>query len=140
MMGARHIFIDRHNSRRAIASLKEASESLTRNPRSIILFPEGTRSPDGDIHQFKRGGLSLALSVGMHVVPVAQCGTRDVLEKKSLWLKKGEVEMRLGRPIDPDPWRGKSKKEFADYVRTEVVSLKNGWLADNASQSGTATA
>lgn len=55
MMGARHIFIDRHNSRRAIASLKEASESLTRNPRSIILFPEGTRSPDGDIHQFKRG-------------------------------------------------------------------------------------
>ncbi|MAG21036.1 MAG: lysophospholipid acyltransferase family protein [Candidatus Marinimicrobia bacterium] len=140
MMGARHIFVDRHDSNRAVVSLKEASNSLARNPRSIILFPEGTRSPDGEIHQFKKGGLGLALDLGMAVVPVAQCGTRDVLAKKSLWLKEGEVEMRLGRPIDPSLWQGKSKKEFADHVRTEVVSLKNGWLADNAPQSGTATA
>jgi len=140
MIGARHIFIDRHDSARASASLKDALKSLAGNPRSVILFPEGTRSPDGEIHQFKKGGLGLALSLDMPVVPVAQCGTRDVLEKQSLRLKKGDVEMRLGRPIDPNLWQGKSKEEFADHVRAEVISLKREWLAEKVLQPEAAKA
>ncbi len=82
----------------------------------------------------------MALSLDMPVVPVAQCGTRDVLEKQSLRLKKGDVEMRLGRPIDPNLWQGKSKEEFADHVRAEVISLKREWLAEKVLQPEAAKA
>ena len=86
MVAARHIIIDRTNRTKAKKSLEKAKASLNFNPRSVIIFPEGTRSEDGEIHQFKKGGLAIAIDLGMDVVPLAVCGTRDVLEKRSLAL------------------------------------------------------
>lgn len=77
------IFVDRSRHEKAMASLDAAAESLKNNPRSILLFPEGTRSTDGQIKTFKKGGLMLGAKAGLRVVPMACCGTgRYVKEKK----------------------------------------------------------
>jgi len=132
MARAKHIFVDRKNSRRAVESLVRAHESLQKHPRSILIFPEGTRSPDGKIHQFKKGGLGLAIDLGMPIVPAAICGTAEVLVKRSLRIEKGSVELRLGEPIDTNSWSGKQKVELAEYVREQVIKMKESWETDKS--------
>ena len=56
-------------------------DTLIKNPRSILLFPEGTRTPDGQLGLFKRGGLMLSIDTGLPIVPVAYVGTFETLKK-----------------------------------------------------------
>ena len=127
MIVGRHIFIDRYNKKKAVLSLKEAKMSLSSNPRSLIIFPEGTRSKDGKIHQFKKGGLSIALDIGMDLVPLAVCGTAAVVAKKSFALNKGEIELHIGKPIICSHWKGRPTIELADHLRNEVKAMKKNW-------------
>ena len=92
-----------------------------------MIFPEGTRSRDGEIHQFKKGGLAIALEIGMDVVPLAVCGTGAIVEKKSFRLNRGQVEMKVGEPIRSADWEGSSKSDFSDHVRRQVVIMKSSW-------------
>jgi 1-acyl-sn-glycerol-3-phosphate acyltransferase len=133
MIMARHIFIDRQNHKKAMESLAKAKRSLQRNPRSLLLFPEGTRSVDGQVHQFKKGGLGLALDLGLPVVPMAVCGTAKVAGKGSWRLTPAPVELRVGLPIETKPLQGLDKKEFAERVRQEVIRLKNAWQKERTS-------
>ena len=135
MVAARHIIIDRTNRTKARKSLEKAKASLDFNPRSVIIFPEGTRSEDGEIHQFKKGGLAIAIDLGMDVVPLAVCGTRDVLEKRSLALRSGEVELRVGDPIPVVQWKKRPKGEFAETVRECVVAMKRDWASERVTPS-----
>ena len=127
MIVARHVFIDRFNKKRAVESLEKVKSSLLKNPRSLMIFPEGTRSKDGQVHQFKKGGLAIALEIGMDVVPLAVCGTGAIVAKKSFRLNRGEVELKVGEPIRPAEWEGSSKNEFANHVRRQVVMMKSSW-------------
>ena len=130
MIRAKHIFIDRSNSREAKKSLMKAIGSLQKHPRSILIFPEGTRSTDGEIHKFKKGGLGLAIDIGMPVVPVASCGTADVLSKRSMRFRKCDVELRLGEPVETVSWSSKDKGELAKYIQEQVVQLRESWLEE----------
>lgn len=127
MIAARHVFIDRFNRKRAVESLQKVKLSLLNNPRSLMIFPEGTRSKDGQVHQFKKGGLAIALEIGMDVVPLAVCGTGAIVAKRSFRLNRGEVKLKVGEPIRPAEWEGRSKNEFADHVRRQVVMMKSSW-------------
>ena len=130
MIRARHIFVDRRNHRSALKSLEKGAASLRKHPRSVLIFPEGTRSTDGQVHRFKRGGVGVALDLGIPVVPTAICGTGDILARRSLKIKRAEIELRLGAPIDTREWSEKSKGEFTDYLREKVVSLKESGTSD----------
>ncbi|MEE9166762.1 MAG: lysophospholipid acyltransferase family protein [Candidatus Neomarinimicrobiota bacterium] len=130
MTRARHVFVDRKNHRRAVESLAQAVESLKEYPRSVIVFPEGTRSTDGEIHRFKKGGLGLAVDLGIPVVPMAVCGTRDILSPHSPRLRPGTIELRIGSPIETSDWAESTKSKFAEYVREQVASLKATWLSE----------
>ncbi len=124
MQVAKHIFIDRHNHTKAIESMKKAVESLKRNPRSILLFPEGTRSKDGKIHAFKKGGLLLAIETQFPVVPMALCGTGDVAIKGAWKLKSKPIELRIGKPIDTIGMTYSERDLLTAKVYQEVVRLK----------------
>jgi len=128
MSSGQHIFIDRFNTVEAIKSLEEAKESIHKNPRSLIIFPEGTRSKDGKIKQFKKGGLSIAYDLEMDVVPVAVCGTRKVLKRGSFLIKPYPVELRVGKPIKIKNWVKKNKSEFANYIQEQVTHIKSEWM------------
>ena len=132
MIMARHIFIDRQNHKKAMESLAKARCSLKRNPRSLLLFPEGTRSVDGQVHQFKKGGLGLALDLGLPVVPMAVCGTARVAGKGSWRLTPAPVELRIGVPIETDGLKDMNKKDFAEQVRQAVIQLKTVWQKEQS--------
>ena len=89
METAGHIFVDRKRSENAIASLEMSKESLIKNPRSILLFPEGTRTMDGELGFFKRGGLMLSIDTGIPIVPIGLVGTFEML-KKGTWSFKNQ--------------------------------------------------
>ena len=127
MQAARHIFIDRNNHAKALESLKKAALSLEKNPRSILLFPEGTRSTDGKIHKFKKGGLLLAIETQLPIVPMALCGTSDVAIKGARKLKSASVELRIGKPIETKGMNFGDRDSLTDEVFKEVVRLKSEW-------------
>lgn len=136
MARAKHIFIDRQNYRSAIKSLRKAAESLQKYPRSVLVFPEGERSNDGKIHSFRRGGVNLAFEVGMPVVPMAVCGTGNILGPKSLKLKKGKIELRIGAPIETGFFADMGRSELADYLRNRVMVLRNSWVSEHGQSAG----
>lgn len=132
MLMAGHIFVDRKNHQRALAALEKTRKSLVRNPRSILIYPEGTRSLDGEIHQFKKGGIVLALSLGMPIVPMAMCGTGEVIRKDSWKIHPCLVELRLGEPIETAGLNYEDREELTRRVRTSVLDLKAEWRAEQA--------
>ena len=128
MKSGQHIFIDRFNKIEALKSLKLAKNSIIKNPRSIIIFPEGTRSFDGKIKQFKKGGLSIAFDLEMDVVPIAVCGTRNVLKRGSIFIKSCPIQLRIGKPVNINQWKNKKKIDFANYIQKKVLEMKKEWI------------
>jgi 1-acyl-sn-glycerol-3-phosphate acyltransferase len=125
MQAAKHIFVDRKNHSRALESLDKAVISINNNPRSILLFPEGTRSKDGKVHQFKKGGLLLGIKSQLPIVPMALCGTGSVALKGEWKLKSSKIELRIGKPIETKGMEYKDRNELTNLVYTEVLRLKN---------------
>ena len=111
-----HVFVDRRNHEKAMSSLKKAKESLTRRPRSILLFPEGSRTDDGQLKQFKSGGLSIAIEASIPVVPVAIYGTFESLNKSSWYFKNQKLVIKLGKPIYTKEYTNHDRKIFANLV------------------------
>ncbi|MBC8216684.1 MAG: 1-acyl-sn-glycerol-3-phosphate acyltransferase [Candidatus Marinimicrobia bacterium] len=129
MIGAHTIFIDRGNREKAVSSLKKAVDSLRKNPRSIMLYPEGTRSLDGKVHQFKKGGIVLAIETGMPIVPVALCGTSEVVTKGSWKVTPRNIEMRIGTPIETSSLTYEDRNWLAEKLREDVIQMKSEWMS-----------
>ena len=123
MSTAGHIFVDRKKSESALRVLDRAKASLINKPRSILLFPEGTRTTDGSLRPFKRGGLLLSIDTKLPIVPTAFVGTYDMLRKGSWSMKGHSIELRLGHPIDPNEYSYDRRRELAEYVRARVKEL-----------------
>ena len=123
MRTAGHIFIDRKKSESAIRILEKTKKSLLDNPRSILLFPEGTRTQDGSIGPFKKGGLLLSLDTKMPIIPIAFIGSFEMFGKGSWSMKGRSVELRVGTPIEPSNYSYETRKELAEHVREKVSDL-----------------
>ena len=130
MIAGRHFFVDRSNHKKSMESLAKAKYSMEKNPRSIIIYPEGTRSFDGSILPFKKGGLIMAMNMGITVVPVAMCGTREAM-KKGFKLSKYPLELRIGEPIETSKIKYEQRNEFVDEVRNSIIKLKSEWYIKN---------
>ena len=116
-----HIFIDRQDRNRAVESLETARSRLEEENPTIIMFPEGTRSPTGTLQPFKKGAFVLAIQTGVDVVPAAIFGSRDVMKKGSLLIHPGTVRVCFGEPI------GVEGLEFED--RNELTARAHGAVA-----------
>jgi 1-acyl-sn-glycerol-3-phosphate acyltransferase len=108
-----HISINRGSTEEAVGSLRRAAAEV-RPGVSYFLFPEGTRTRDGSLQPFKKGGFRVALQTGLPVVPVTILGTRQLLPRDSLLFRPGPVEMHLDRPI---PTAGLTDSDLPDLMR-----------------------
>jgi long-chain acyl-CoA synthetase len=116
--------------RAQLESLDDALAELGAG-KSVLMFPEGTRSPDGTVHEFKSGAGYLALRSGCDVLPILIRGTHKVLGKGSLLPHYHEVEVRIGSVISAAKLRSVSEnaegmgayRKLADYMRTAVVGM-----------------
>jgi len=94
-----HIIIDRSDHAQAVASLRAAPGQMLEGV-SVMIFPEGTRSSAGQaMLPLKKGGFMLALETGFPIVPVAVCGSVDVLPRGSWRIAAGDIEVVVGPPI-----------------------------------------
>lgn len=101
MAAAGYISIDRKGKKKAMESVERAVAKI-RDGASVLVFPEGTRSPDGEIHPFKRGGFTLAVKAGVPIIPISIRGSRNVLPRSSLRLRPGRIEIIVGKRVRTD--------------------------------------
>ena len=125
MQMAGHVFVDRSKHEKAMLSIKNIKNSLLKRPRSILLFPEGFRTKDGQVNQFKSGGLSLGIEAKLPIAPVAIIGTFDSLKKGSKLFINNLLIIKVGNPIDTRGYIEKDRKILANIVCDRVKELKN---------------
>lgn len=113
---AGYIPIDRSGGKAAISSLQEAAK-IVKKGIPIVIFPEGTRSPDGRLMPFKMGGILIAIKAGCPIVPVAIKGSHKVLPKGSIRIRPGRIRMTIGLPVQTVGPEGPVPK---DIVKKEV--------------------
>jgi 1-acyl-sn-glycerol-3-phosphate acyltransferase len=118
---AGHIIVDRANTRLAIASLDKAARKI-RSGTSIIVFPEGTRSPDRRIRPFKKGPFALAIKAGAAICPVTIEGSGKLMPKRSWRIYPGEIRVKIGAPIDAAQYREEDRDNLMRAVRDVVIA------------------
>jgi len=116
-----HIFIDRTDHESAIKSLSIAKEKIV-NGTSVIFFPEGTRSTDGKIKDFKKGAFRMALDLGLPILPVTIIGTKDILPNKTIDLFPGKVMMRIHESIPVNDYSHETIDELMKKARKTMVT------------------
>src|ERR1041385_5866711 len=95
---AGHLPVDRSNARNSLKSMSAGAHIITRRRVSVLLFPEGGRSPRG-LREFKEGAAYIAIKAGVPVVPIALVGIRALLPMGSVHIRGGKVVLRIGHPI-----------------------------------------
>jgi 1-acyl-sn-glycerol-3-phosphate acyltransferase len=122
MRAAEIIELDRQNRRRAILAMAEA-KAMVRSGLSIWIAPEGTRSRNGELGEFKRGGFHLAMTTGARILPVTVNGTRHVLPAGSYCLTRGlKVRVSLGEPVNPADYGKQRLDELVSAVRERIAA------------------
>jgi 1-acyl-sn-glycerol-3-phosphate acyltransferase len=114
--------VDRQDRSRARDTFAVAIERIEAG-NSILLFPEETRSADGALLPFQRGGFLLAMRSGLPIVPVGISGTRQVQPKGNWAIRPGRVRVRYGRPIATADLELRRKRELVTQVRDAVAEL-----------------
>jgi 1-acyl-sn-glycerol-3-phosphate acyltransferase len=97
---ARFIPVNRRERDSALKSLEKAIEALQAG-QSFLIYPEGTRSPDGRLQVFKKGAAVMAIKAKVPIVPIACSGAHRVMAKRSLVIRPGEILVEFLEPIDP---------------------------------------
>ena len=115
---AGHLLVDRRNPGPDIV---RKMARLMREGSSLIVFPEGTRSVDGQLGRFKKGSFLVALGANLPVVPVTIEGSRHVMQKGRLTVRPGNVRLTVHEPIPTEGLRREDVPGFADRVRTVVA-------------------
>lgn len=118
MRRAGYIPLDRSDGRKALKSMRFAAERIAAGA-SVVIFPEGTRSPDGLLLPFKRGAFLLAAKAGVPIVPFIIKGSRERNPPGRLELYPGTVSVCFAAPI---PTQGVSERELLERVRGVVAA------------------
>jgi 1-acyl-sn-glycerol-3-phosphate acyltransferase len=119
MRGCGYISIDRSDHKAAVLSLKEAARTI-RAGASVLIFPEGTRSPDGRIQPMKKGGFILAIEAGVPIVPIIIHGTRNIMAKGESRINPGNVRLDIKPPIITSAYTRKDKDRLLAKIQTII--------------------
>ncbi len=112
--------IDRSNRERAIESTRRGAEELRRG-HSLMAFPEGTRSVDGRVKDFKKGVFYMAVEAGVPVVPVVVNDTRLVMRKGDNRVVPGDVYLEVLPPVNTMSYTAENIEELVERVRNLIV-------------------
>jgi len=122
MRRAGDIPIAKENPRSAARSLARAAE-VARAGTSLVVFPEGGRSLDGDLQPLLSGAFRLAIRAQAPVVPIAIRGSREVLRPGSLFLHGGTIEIVIGEPIPTFGLTARDQDVLSTSVETAIRSM-----------------
>lgn len=116
------IAVERNDPRKSMQSLNEAAE-LIKNNINILLFPEGTRSPDGNVAPFKRGAFLLASKSRKPIIPVTVIGSSKIMPKGSFHFEPQDVSIVIHEPVYYNAQLTKAEEaELMENVRNTIIS------------------
>jgi 1-acyl-sn-glycerol-3-phosphate acyltransferase len=119
MQSAGYIEIDREDRERAIMSIDRAAMKI-REGKSVMSFPEGTRSKDGKIKPFKQGMFYLAIKSGVPIVPISIIGAGEIMPRRSLHIRPGRITMVIDKPIEVTGYSIDNRQELIDKVQNII--------------------
>ncbi len=117
------IFIDRGDRERAIRSIHEAAMKV-RGGRSVVIFPEGTRTRTGELLPFKKGSFVLAQDADVPIVPFGIHGAYRILPPGGKRIRPGPYVLRFGTPVQPNAFA--ERDALIEAVRAQVAELRQG--------------
>jgi len=121
LKGGNHILIDRDDRRSQLRAFKEGISWLKKGV-PLMAFPEGARSKDGKLMDFKGGIFSMAIKAKVPIVPISLSHTHAIMPANSLFPVQsgnGKLHVHIHKPIDPN---GKTDEELTDLVRQALLS------------------
>jgi 1-acyl-sn-glycerol-3-phosphate acyltransferase len=119
------VCIDQQNPAASIGSIRSALKSLKAG-MPLVIYPEGGRTPDGQIKPFLPGAFFLAIKAQVDIVPVALLGTYELLPMNTYHIKSRPLEMRVGEPISTVGLTGHDMQALSDKVQKAVCELYYG--------------
>lgn len=120
MAAAGYISVDRRGTRETVEAINEAAHKI-REGMSVVIFPEGSRSQNGSLQPFKKGGFTLAIKSKVPIVPIAIHGSRTIMPKDRLKISPGEICIQLGPPIETENLSLKDREFLMAEVKERII-------------------
>jgi len=127
MRRAGYIEIDRQHHEKALKSLDEAAAKI-KEGKSVMTFPEGTRSRDKTIKPFKQGVFYLAVQSGVPITPISIIGSGDIMPKRSLRVNPGKITMIIDKPVSVTGYTLDTRGQLMEVVRSVIVGNYEGQM------------
>ena len=118
---AHFIPVNRSAHESAVASVEKATEAM-RAGQSFLIYPEGTRSPDGRLQRFKKGAVVMAIKAGVPIVPIACSGAQKIMGKRSMVIRPGEIQVEFLEPIDASKYSLEERETLNERIRAALAA------------------
>ena len=118
---AQFVPVERSKRDSAIESVEKAIEAM-RAGQSFLIYPEGTRSPDGRLQDFKKGAVVMAIKAGVPIVPIVCSGAHRVMEKRSLVIHPGEILVEFLEPIETSKYTFEERERLNEIVHDAMAA------------------
>jgi 1-acyl-sn-glycerol-3-phosphate acyltransferase len=118
------IFVDRKNNDNAVKSMNNLMDDIKKIPRSVAIFPEGTRTSDGELLPFKKGAAIFAINTDIPVIPVAVSGTFSWSKKKLFDMSQSVISFEFGEPIVTENYSFDDRDHLTERIKTKIKNMK----------------
>jgi 1-acyl-sn-glycerol-3-phosphate acyltransferase len=118
------IFVDRKNNDSAVKSMNNLMDDIRKIPRSVAIFPEGTRTSDGNLLPFKKGAAIFAINTDIPVIPVAISGTYSWSKKKLFDISQSVISFEFGEPITTENYSFDDRDYLTEKIKTNIKNMK----------------
>ena len=118
------IFVDRRNNDSAVESMNNLMDEIKETPRSVAIFPEGTRTKDGELLPFKKGAAIFGINTKVPIIPVAISGTYHWSQKKLFDLSQSVITFEFGEPITTENYSFDDRDYLTKKIKTNIKNMK----------------
>ncbi len=118
------IFVDRKNNDSAVKSMNNLMDDIKKIPRSVAIFPEGTRTSDGNLLPFKKGAAIFAINTDIPVIPVAISGTYGWSKKKLFDISQSVISFEFGEPITTENYSFDDRDYLTEKIKKNIKNMK----------------
>ena len=113
----------RKDKTKAIQAIKDAEKIIKDMKYHVVIFPEGTRTTDGKLQKFKKGGFHMAINTQVPIIPIAVRGGFNYKPKTRWYIKPSIIDIEVGNPIDVSKYSVDKIDDLIFDTRTEFLKL-----------------
>jgi len=113
----------RRNKQKAIQAIEQAETIIKELGYHVVIFPEGTRTTNGKLQKFKKGGFHMAINTGVPIIPIAVKGGFNLKPKTRWYIKPSIIDIEVGKPIDVTKYSVSELDQLITHTRNTFLEL-----------------